>query len=126
MPSTAVARRDSAAGSLLAVPVRHPKAGAVLLLWLLGLWLAFMAKPARITEQQTVAFKEKLSEVGLSCSRAAKRMWGPLPLAAADAADAACQLRPLVMPHFVRLAFHFCYCSRPRACWRPSQLRSGA
>ena len=55
--------------SLLTFPKRRPKTATVVLLWLVGLYCAFLAKPPPPTEQQTAAFKQKITEVwtGATC-----------------------------------------------------------
>ena len=42
---------------------RHPRLTTTLLVWVLGLYCAFLARPIAITEQQTADFKLKMKEV---------------------------------------------------------------
>lgn len=51
------------AGGPLRAPLRYPRLTLTLLLWLLGLYLAFLARPAAITREQELAFKAKIKEV---------------------------------------------------------------
>lgn len=64
--SRELARRSGgslAVGGPLGAPLRHPRLALTLVLWLLGLYLAFLARPAAITPQQELAFKAKIKEV---------------------------------------------------------------
>ena len=65
--SRAVAARPvqalSGGGGLVRAPFRYPKLTATLLLWALGLFLAFLARPPAITPEATAAFMSKIKEV---------------------------------------------------------------
>jgi hypothetical protein len=66
--STAVATRQAVPLSLAAVvsfPRRYPRATGFFLVWLLGLYCAFLARPLAITDEQTAAFKGKVQEVSM-------------------------------------------------------------
>ncbi|PRW60003.1 hypothetical protein C2E21_1530 [Chlorella sorokiniana] len=52
----------SLAAGRLSAPLRYPRLTVTLLLWVLGLYLAFLARPAAITPEQELAFKAKIKE----------------------------------------------------------------
>lgn len=58
-------RGSQPSGALVvaALPLRHPRLTATVLLWALGLCIAFLARPPAITPEQMVAFKAKLKQV---------------------------------------------------------------
>lgn len=63
---TAVVTRQASPSLAVAVfrfPQRHPRAAGFFLVWLLGLYCAFLARPPAITDEQTTAFKVKVQEV---------------------------------------------------------------
>ena len=54
----------------------HPKKSIAVLLWMLGLWIAFLAKPGKLTKDQLQAFHTKVAEVSFrrpSTPRARRR-----------------------------------------------------
>ncbi|EFN54176.1 hypothetical protein CHLNCDRAFT_135614 [Chlorella variabilis] len=62
---TAVVTRQASPSLAVAVfrfPQRHPRAAGFFLVWLLGLYCAFLARPPAITDEQTTAFKVKVQE----------------------------------------------------------------
>ncbi|KAL4458505.1 hypothetical protein ABPG75_013370 [Micractinium tetrahymenae] len=46
----------------LRLPIRYPKLTVTLVLWLLGLFLAFMAKPPPVSQEALAAFKAKVKQ----------------------------------------------------------------
>lgn len=66
MPSSGSAVMRPSAGPVARarpLPLRYPHLSLTLLLWLLGLWVAFLAKPPAVNDEQAAAFKAKLQEV---------------------------------------------------------------
>ena len=66
---TAVVRRAPSGGSLAAtarsaaaLPLNYPCLALTLALWVLGLFLAFAAKPSKISDMQLAAFNAKLKQ----------------------------------------------------------------
>ena len=62
----AVSRRTPGPAGALSIAARrcaaHPKKSLAAVLWLLGLWIAFLAKPNKLTKEQLSAFHAKVAE----------------------------------------------------------------
>ena len=63
---TAIERRQPSntlsPSSLASFPRRRPRTAGLLVLWVIGLWAAFLARPVAITEAQTAAFNAKIKQ----------------------------------------------------------------
>ncbi|KAL4426500.1 hypothetical protein ABPG77_008358 [Micractinium sp. CCAP 211/92] len=69
MPSVEGALQRRSAGSqalrpasALRLPIRYPKLTLTLVLWILGLFLAFIAKPPRVSQEALAAFRAKVKQ----------------------------------------------------------------